>query len=483
MKKLCVLTIILLLLSGCIFSVSADTTLPYENYTYSESDSSVIGGPQAYIPDEVIFGNNWGIGALSEPTDMDIDSNGNLYILDAGNCRVVVLGSDYTLKTSFICKTDDGNTAKIVQAQGITVTNDYLYICDTENSRILVYKKDNGDLYKTVGAPVSSKLGNEFIFKPTKVAVDKKGNLYVVCKGTYDGVINMSPESEFFGFFAANNVTSSPWELFWRRFSTTAQRKTMVQLVPQDFSSIDIDDDGFYFITTQTAVNSSMVKRVNQGGVDIIRKLSNVTVTGDQTKVRKGSLMGNSSFIDVAAGPEKIYACLDSTRGKIFCYNNDGYLLYTFGTIASQKGGFMKPMAITYLDDWRIAVLDGGNSSVTVFKTTDYADTINLGISYQNALDYEKAYVQWGKVLEYNCNYQLAQNMMGYSCYNTGDYELAMAYFESCNNNEMYSSAREAIRSNWIYANISMIVAVVLIVIAVVIAFKIRGFYKVKKKQ
>ena len=483
MKKLYVLAVIVLLLCyGSLSAFAADTTLPYENYTYSESDGSVIGNPQAYIPDKVIFGNDWEIGALFEPTDMDADSNGDLYILDAGNRRVVVLDSDYKLQCPFYCSLEDNSVADVTQAQGITVTESRVYICDTENSRILIYSKE-GILQKTVNAPKSSKLGSEFVFKPTKAAVDQKGNLYVISKGTFDGVINMSESGEFFGYFASNSVTSSSWELFWRRFSTTKQRKTMVQLVPQDFSSIDIDEYGFYFITTQTAVDNSMVKRVNQGGIDIIRRLSNVSITGDQTKVRKGSFVGNSSFIDVTAGPQKIYACLDSTRGKIFCYNNDGYLLYSFGTLASQIGGFSKPMAVTYLDDYRIAVLDGSNSAVTVFDTTDYADAINAGITYQNNLDYESAYSMWEQVLVYNSNYQLAQNMMGYSCYNTGDYELAMNYFKSCDNLNMYSSAREALRSEWIYENIYIIVSAIVFLFVIVIIIKARAFYFKRKNK
>lgn len=483
MKKIRVLILSLIILfTFSIPSYALDTTLPYENYTFSESGSEIISGPQAYVPSKIIYGEKWDIGTLKEPTDFDVDSDGNIYILDNGNNRVVFLDRNSNFKGSYSCNTLDENGNEIVlnKAKGITVTESYIYICDTDNKRILIYNKADGTLSKTVNAPESSLLGDDFIFQPTKVAVDNKGNLYVVSNGTYEGIINMKASGEFQNFFASNSVTTSAWDLFWRRFSSSKIRKNMEQLVPQDFSSIELDNDGFFLITTYTAVDSAMVKRVNQGGVNIIRSLSNVKITGDQNKVYSGALAGNSSFCDISSGPDKLYACLDKTRGKVYCYNNDGYLMYTFGTIASQYGGFASPVAISYLDDYRIAVLDSSNGSLTVFETTDYADAINLGIKYQNALDYESAYKQWGSVLEMNGNYQIAQNMIGRACYNTGDYETAMKYFKACGNTEMYSDAREAIRMNYIYEYSWVALSLVAIILIVVIA---RKAIRVAKKR
>lgn len=472
-KALILSTIAVFCLTFTAFA--ADTTLPYENYTFSEQGAELISSPQAYIPSEIIYGRTWEIGALKEPADFDVDSNGDIFILDTGNNRIVILDKELNLKGSISCIAidDTGNEITLNKAKGITVNDNTVYVCDTENGRILQYNKSDGAYVKTIYAPTSSLLGEDFIFQPTKVSVDNKGNLYVVSNGTYEGVINMNPEGEFQNFFASNSVTTSAWEIFWRRFSSSKQRKTMEQLVPQDFSSIELDRDGFFLITTYTAVDGSMVKRVNQGGVNIIRALSNVKITGDQNKVHSGSFAGNSSFCDISSGPDKIYACLDKTRGKVYCYNNDGYLLYTFGTKASQYGGFITPVAISYLNDYRIGVLDSSNGSLTVFKTTDYADAVNLGIKYQNALDYDSAYTQWGKVLRMNGNYQLAQNMIGRACYNTGDYQTAMKYFEQCGNTEMYSDAREAIRMAYIYEYAWIAVALIAIIVIAVLAKKI----------
>ena len=79
-----------------------------------------------------------------------------------------------------------------------------------------------------------------------------------------------------------------------------------------------------------------------------------------------------------------------------------------------------------------------------------------------------------------NGNYQIAQNMIGRACYNTGDYETAMKYFKACGNTEMYSDAREAIRMNYIYEYSWVALSLVAIILIVVIA---RKAIRVAKKR
>lgn len=482
MKKAVALTLALMYIISAAFTASAQQTLPYSNYTYSEKDNSLVLGPQAYIPESVIYGNTLGTENFNAPADIDTDDAGNIYILDVGNNRIVVLTPDLALKNVIICNAETSFEVQGLNgAQGITVAGDNIYVCDTENSRILIYDKESGAFIRKIGAPKASALGDDFIFLPTRVSVDEKGNFYVISNGTYEGVINLNSDGEFLSFFASNKVTSSTWDLFWRRFSTKQQRKTMLQLIPQDFSSIDMDSEGFFLITTYTAVSKSMVKRVNPGGTDVLRRVSNVSLTGDPQKYYKGTLAGESSFCDISSGKYKIYACLDRTRGRIFCYNNDGYMLYNFGNISKQVGGFTNPVALTYLNDEKIAVVDTVDNSITVFAPTEYAKAINQGIMYQNNLDYESARQQWEKVLELNSNYELALIMIGRSYYNNGEYKIAMQYFQKASNREMYSNARKALRSEWIYDNVWIIISAVVLIVGGAIASAI--FKAIKKKK
>ena len=480
MKKhlLVLLSVAAICFSG-MFTTLAETTAPYHNYVYSESGVA-MEGPQAYIPEEEIFGQNLPCGAFNNPTDMDTDANGDIYVLDAGNNRIVVLNGNFEYEKVISCviKSKDGlNT--LSNAQGIAVSDKHVYVCDTDNSRVLGFEKKSGRLVSNVGTPKSKSLSSDFVFKPYRLDVDSEENLYIVSQGTYEGIVNVTPKGEFLGFFASNKVTSSAWDLFWRRFSSVQQRKTMLQLIPQDFSSIDRDEQGFFLVTTYTG--SPMVKRVNPGGNDVIRTLSSVPVTGDPYKTYKGTLAGVSSFADIASGPEKIYAALDRQRGRIFCYNNDGYLIYTFGILADRLGGFMNPIALTYLPGAKVAVLDMQVGSITVFAPTEYGKAINLGIHYNNLLDYKTAEEQWKYVLKQNSNYDMAINMIGNSYYNSGEYKKAMEYFKRANNKEMYSSAWKNLRSEYIYNYIEYAIYALAVIILLVMVRRV--IKKLKKKS
>lgn len=480
---------ILWLLPVCALLLSivcpAQNTAPYENYTYSEETGEFALAPQAYLPERVLYGADIGAGAFREPADLFCDEEGFLYILDTGNQRIVVLNPDFTLKAQFSCvfPSQGGEASGLNGAKGLFVDDRYIYVADSQNARIIVMNRQDGSLVQYVNAPVSDVLGEGFIFKPIRLAVDRERLLYVVSEGTYEGVINMDMNGNFLGFFGSNSVTASAWDLFWRRFATKEQRKTMLQLIPQDFSSIDMDSNEFFLTTTYTAQQNSMVKRLNPGGNDVIRSQSRTGLVGDPGRVWEGSLAGSSSFSDIASGPDNIYACLDYTRGKIFCYNNDGYLLYTFGALADQTGGFTSPVALTYLRDDSVAVLDTKNGGITIFEATPYAKAINMGTHYQRTLDYDTAFTYWQQALQFNQNCDVAHNAVGQVYYNEENYAQAMEAFQAAANKTMYSKAKKELRSQWIYENIHYIVGGVLLLVILCIALWIVLKIRARRKK
>lgn len=481
MKKLFSSGLAFLMLLTVSFTATADsTTVPYDNYTYS-ADGSVIVSPQAYLPQKVIYGHDLGINDFKNATDIDCDTDGSLYILDEEDNKIIVLNREFGLDRTINIKQKlkDGTAIAVTDAQGITVDKDKIYICDTENNRVLVLNKADGKYINTITTPQSKALEDDFIFKPKKAAIDDEGNYYIVSEGTFEGIVNLNANGEFLGFFATNEATASAWELFWRRFSTVEQRKKSIQFVPQDLSSVDMDEAGFFLVTMVTALNNAMVKRVNPGGNDVIRNTTGLGIIGDKASGTAEA----SSFIDITSGKYKIYACLDITRGKVFCYNNDGYLLYTFGNISGQKGGFAVPSAITYLDDERIAVLDSRLNSITVFAPTEYAKNINKAIELNNQLKYDEAVTQWREVLKFNQNYEFAQNMIATSYYNSGDYDKALEYFEKAHNKEMYSVVKEAIRKDWLNANLTNIVIGIAVLILLLYLVKIIKWRKNPSKK
>ncbi len=82
-----------------------------------------------------------------------------------------------------------------------------IFIADTENKRILLCGFD-GKYIKEYFLPESDLIPDDFNYMPTKVSMDKRGYLYVISEGCYEGAILYSPEGKFLGFYGANAVTS-----------------------------------------------------------------------------------------------------------------------------------------------------------------------------------------------------------------------------------------------------------------------------------
>ena len=460
-------------------SVSVGAYIAYDNYNYSNRDRTLIPAPDAYLPERVVYGHSLGTAGLNAPEDVFAAADGGLYVLDSGNARILELdGRATTLKRVITAQVE--GTAAFAGAKGLFVTADGdIYVADTEQSRVVVLDKAGG-VKRVYLAPESEILAEDFIFKPTKITVDADGTMYIVSDGTFEGIITMDAAGEFSGFIGANPVTVTPWDIFWRSIATRAQKDARVQFVPVDHTSLDIDKDGFIYCTTKTAQNGKSVKRLSPGGDDVLRDTANVPIVGDPGMYWFGIRKGMTTFMDIAQHPSGIYACLDVTRGKIFCYNNDGYQLYLFGALGVSDGAFKAPVALTYSGD-RVAVLDRERGSLTLFAPTAYATLINEATALQTDLRLEEAGEKWERVLVQNEGFELAHIATGKLAMTAGDYKAAMKKFELGSNKALYSKALGEYRTEWIYRNIGWVLFVAIVLIAAFLAYSLTR--KRRKKQ
>ena len=141
---------LLLLLLVCSCSAMADTNLPYDCYNY-DYWNNILYTPAPYVPNRLILGTDlaWQgekIGAFRTPQDFCVSPDGNLYIADTGNNRIVVL--DGTLKN--VVKvingfTENGTEQTFSAPYGVAVSEKgMLYIADSQNRRIVVLdQRDN----------------------------------------------------------------------------------------------------------------------------------------------------------------------------------------------------------------------------------------------------------------------------------------------------------------------------------------------------
>ncbi len=480
MKKLIItFAAVLLLITLAVVPVSAKA---YQTYTYSY-DGFALYSPDAYLPitngivDSTTIGlENLGGVAMKNPSDLEVDEDGNVYIADSDNDRIVILDRNFRFK-AIISEFENENLIadKLDNPKGVYVTPDKIYVCDTDNSRIVTFKRD---LYRTgeyefnsiIPQPESTLFGEDSTYMPIAVAVDEFNRLFVVSSTTFEGIIVMTDTGDFTGFIGAQKANLSAWDILWRRFQTKEQREKSDRVVSTEFNNITITDDGFIYVTTssiksdtqQGAINGrskdgtyAPVKMLNAAGEEIMRRNGFWPPSGEVDVLSRstdGAPTGASKIVDVAIGPEKTWSIIDQKRSKIFTYDFDGNLLFVFGDYGRQLGTMSSVNAIAgivYQGD-RMLVLDKSDRSFTVYERTEYGNTLIQALRNQNNRQYNLAVDDWREILKRNSNFDAAYIGIGQSLYRSGDYAESMVYFESAYDTKNWSESYKEIRTAWI---------------------------------
>ena len=451
---------------------------------------------------------------IDGPSDIEVDDLGNVYIADAKNNRIVVLDKYY--RATNIIRTfvnAQGIDDELKNPQGVFITSDKyvagklvpakIYICDTDNSRILTFTRDGAEFVADIPAPESDLFGTDSIYTPIAVAVDNYDRLYIVSSTTIDGIIVMTDEGDFTGFVGAQKVTLSTWEKLWKRFQTEEQKAQSEQKVSSAFNNITLTGD-FIYVTTSSidemqvtsAISSknksgdySPVKMLNAAGDEIMRRNGFYPPAGEvDFKQMKASdeIFGSSTVVDVAIGPEKTWSIIDQKRSKVFTYDFDGNLLFAFGdmgaTAGAQLGNIPKDAlaGIVYHGD-KMLLLDKNNATFTVYSRTEYGDILIRALENQNNRQNDKAIEDWTEILKRNSNFDAAYIGIGQALYRNGAYEESLEYFQAAYDTENYSTSFKEIRKEWLS---KFIILVPIFVIALCIGLaKFFGYAKKYNKR
>lgn len=478
MKKINLLLKIFIVLIFLVNVVFAG--VPYYTYIYNERGRPVPSLP-GFEPENVISSELIGIDPpLKAPEDLFIDKNGDIYIADTGNNRIVILDGNFKLKRIIDSFLNNGKKDTFSKPTGLFISDKGLiYIADSEKGRIVVLRKDGG-LYQIVGKPVGEGIKIDFVYKPKKLAVDKLGRIYVVAENVVEGLIQFSPEGEFERFFGSNRVEVNPVELFWKRVLTRRQRQQLALFIPIEYRNVTADKDGFIYGCVRAWYNQ--VKRLNALGDNIIKQ-----------EGRTGSVYGDLYFgftvrgeiVDIALDESDNLYVLDGRVGRIFVYNTLGDFLFVIGDIGNQKGQFQYPCAIDVHNN-KIYVLDENKEIITVFRPTHFGELVLRANHYYVEGYYQKAADIWKDVVKLDTNYDLAYIGLGKNYLHNEEYELAMKSFKLGFYPSGYSKALRGYRIEYMRKNFSKIMnslflLIVLFYIVVRIwGEKIRRFFREK---
>ncbi len=510
MKKTLIKVLLLSLVLVMVFgTVSASAFNSYDTYTYS-IDGEPLKSPEAYSvnmsatsAEMNLLQEKYGNKTLNKPTDIVSDVDGSLYIADRGNNRVVVLNKYYSATHILDSYVDEyGRAQSFKEPSGVFVT-DYndekiLYVCDTNNYRIVKFKMDSAGEFGYVGTinKPDSDLVKAEAFKPYSIAVDLYGRIFVVSLSCFEGVIVMSGEGDFTGFIGAQKVVANPIQKIWMKFQSVEQRKNQTITVSKEYNNIAVDPDGFIYVTSDkidpdeqlASIESkkpdySPVKKLNSAGDEIMNRNGFFDPGGEVQVNSFSSGLGVSKIVDVAVGSEKSWTILDQKRSRFFTYDQDGNLLFAFGDQGIQLGNGANFVGMTYqyVDGTNyLVVLDSLEAKITVYSPTKYCDTIMAALRNQNDHKFSESINYWQKVLTLNNNFDMAYIGIGKALYSQGKYDKSMEMLTKAYETAQYSKAFAQIRKDIIG---TWLIPIIIAIIAVlVLFFKFLGWAKKKNK-
>ncbi len=300
-----------LLLAAFSLFASPLQAAPYDGYSYYYWGTTA-STPNAYLPEKVIDGAEQGVGKLNSPTDMFVGADGQVYVLDAGNGRIVVFDKDWKAVRQIREFKNGAKQERFANPQGIFVTDHgRIYVADTDNSRVVELEGD-GTFVREIGAPKADVIRAGFEYFPRKVAVDRAGRIYVIGRGVFDGIMEMDSDGNFTGFMGTNKVSFNFVDYIWKQLSTKEQRSKLAQFIPLEFNNLDLDQEGFLYTTTAEISSEEPIKRLNPTGVDVLRREGYIPPMGDSYSSNPDA---SSLLIDIKVGDNGIYSALDSRKG------------------------------------------------------------------------------------------------------------------------------------------------------------------------
>lgn len=476
------------LFSAVLVLIVSPVLMANEGTYWYKRDMTPVPSPDAYALEHIITLKNSDGSDMIDCSDMFIDESGLLYVLNSAKGEVCVYQNDGTLKTKISVFKADSEEFTLNNPMGIFVNkNGNVYIADTDNNRILMCDA-GGNNAKTFGFPEGTQeLKETADYLPLKITVDSSGRMFVAAKAVTNGLLSLTRNGEFITYLGAPTVAVNPFIAFWGRFVTEEQRKRIISYVPTEYNNITIDPSGFIYgsigaitekefedllLSGDTGGEITGVRKINTVGQDILRREGTLPIVGDLQK------KAQSKIVDVALGESGTYFLMDSAGGHVFSYDSSGNILFAFGDLSERDGGFSQPVALGSFGD-RLYVLDAKLAQIIVFRRTAYGNVLFSALEEQENGNFDVSFKAWEQVMSLNPMMDLAYIGTGNLYMQQGEYKKAMQCFENAKDMENYALAFEANRKESLESAMPIIfAAVVIIIAAAVLLTPIRRVYK-----
>lgn len=425
MKKLCIC--LSLLLAGVLLFPARVSALGLMDYVVG-TDSQQVLIPQTHRVTGMIRDLGPDGGKLSQPSDLFIDSEDNIYIADTDNNRIVKLDSAGNYVRSFTC----GDT--LSAPGGVFVSgNGDLYIADTAHERI-VHLSPGGEYIEEFGKPDSELLGDDVTFQISRLAITAQGYLYTI-KG--QSFMMIDANNEFKGYVGDNRLGFSLTRLLIRTFATKEQQEKLIKEEPPSYYSFDVGPDGLIYATTGESSASNQIQKINMVGNNIYPQKA----YGEKFYNEDTGAWCNPRFVDICVDAGGIIYALEAYSCKIYTYDQEGNMLAVFGGNGNVKGRFSQPAALDMTSGGDLLVLDQSTGYIHWYTRTEFMDNIVQAVDYYKDGLYSEAEQAWKQVLDIDANYPVANKGIGDALYKQGNIEDAMTYYKLCESKSGYGAA------------------------------------------
>lgn len=426
---------LILFLSLLLSSVTAQAGIPYYTLTVG-ADGELVETQTAYEPVRSML--NFDGETVKKPSDLTLGPDGNLYIADYGNKRVLVVTTRGNLVKAI------GDKKTLSKPSGVFVDDELnVYVADEGKSSVFKYDKD-GNLLRQYKKPEHPMFGDTATFKPLKVSVDDRGNMYILSNGNSNGIIKMDAKGEFLGYFGANTTTVS-LDTVMKKLLYTEEQFTQASrtIIPVSVQGICIDEKGMIYTVSIGQSRNQAVRRLNVAG--------NSNLTAEYA-------IDSPECIAVGPNGSIIVA---NAAGEIMELTSEGKLLFLTSAImysSTRKGLYKSISGVAVDDDYTIYVLDKVLGSIQVLVPTEFANIVHNAFSeFQNGR-YSESKELWIDAKRMNSLFSYAGVGLGEALYREGDYESAMAEFRNAGDKTGYSDAFWEVRANWLHNHLGMIV-------------------------
>lgn len=467
-KKIAFLILCVVIFKG--FSMTAYATESSYTYNY-DWWGDVQDSPDVYTVCNVYTSIDLGLETnLKSPEGLFIKGN-MVYICDTGNNRIIemerVSTERFEIRRIYDSFNGDVSVKTFSSPSDIAVSDEgNIYIADKGNSRILKLDSDLNYIMQ-FDKPVDSALDPQTVFTPNKIVIDTAERVYCIATGINKGLIKYEADGTFSGFVGATKAKYDWVDYIWKKFATQEQRLQMESFVPTEYDNIYMDYEGFIYAVTSAVTRDSLqneeaqaIRKLNLMGNDILVRNGEYDVFGDLYMGNGGGYEGPSLFRDVTTMDNDVYVCLDRNRGRLFGYNDQGKLVFACGGNGNMDGYFRQPAAIDHMG-YDLLVLDSLDCSLTLFLPTEFGSLVYEAMDEFDTGNYTASGETWQKVMNLNGNYDLAYIGIGRALLRQERYREAMDYFELKYDDENYSKAYKQYRKEWVEEHIVIIVIVI----------------------